>query len=87
MRKAVPYSRRNAERWRPGRSGNAPRRARGARALWSERVLEALAEDFREHGPNEGHPLGLTKLQHANGKITYRMDLEGLLSISRLVSC
>jgi hypothetical protein len=26
---------------------------------------------------DEGQPLGLTKLQHANGKITYRVDFEG----------
>jgi hypothetical protein len=26
---------------------------------------------------DEGHPLALTKHKHANGKITYRVDLEG----------
>jgi hypothetical protein len=25
---------------------------------------------------DEGHPLALTKFKHANGKITYRVDLE-----------
>jgi hypothetical protein len=37
--------------WQPGQSGNLDGRPRGARTLLSERVLRALADDFREHGP------------------------------------
>jgi len=42
---------RNAGQWQPGESGNPGGRPRGARALLSERVLRALADDFKEHGP------------------------------------
>lgn len=41
----------NAGQWQPGQSGNPLGRPRGARSLLSERVLQTLAEDFREHGP------------------------------------
>lgn len=43
-------ARSNAGQWQPGQSGNPDGRPRGARTLLSERVLRALADDFREHG-------------------------------------
>ena len=36
--------------WKPGQSGNPAGRPKGARSKLGEAFLEALAEDFSEHG-------------------------------------
>ena len=40
----------NNRRWRPGQSGNPSGRPKGSRNKLSESFLQALADDFEQHG-------------------------------------
>ena len=40
----------NNRRWRPGQSGNPRGRPKGSRNKLSESFLQALADDFEQHG-------------------------------------